>query len=695
MSDEFDLQTLIKQQVEESLQWKEENLDPLMEKATEYYMGEPYGDEREGRSQVRTREVRNAVAQALPSILRVFTASERVAEFRPRGPEDVELAKIQTEIVNYIFFEQNEGFLDLHAVLKDALVRKLGVLKTWWEERDRVEGSTHTGLTAQDLEILEADPTVDRVEILSETTARLPIPPSEENPEGGEADIPVYEARVFRILTEGRARLGAVPPEEMVWSPYAKKFDDCVMVGHVRDVTVSELLEMGAPREEVEDRVGRSPDLEDGMLQHARRIDGNANGLFDDAADPSMRSVRLSELYVRYDSDNDGIAELHKILAIGDDYWVWEDELVDEHPFSFFRVDPEPHTIIGLCTADDVMDLQHIISHVTRGMLDSLVAHLNPAMEVVESEVNMADALAQELGRVIRVRRPGQLREIVTPFVGGAALPVLEQLQSQVDARVGTNAMTDGLAPDALQSTTAAAVQATVEAARQRLELQTRILAETGMKDVFRKLLRLIVRHQDKPMVARIKGQFISIDPRHWDADKDVVVNVALGSGMVDQKISHLMAIASKQEEHLQQGSPLVDFASVRSTYASIAELMGFKNPDRFFKPFGPAEQQQFAAAQAENATPSDSEILERIEMAKIQARSQEKMAELQLKEAELQLRRLEIELQHQSNSRGMDIREATAAVDASLKQAKARVAAQMSQLQGLKMLSETRVGEG
>lgn len=681
------LRELIHRQVQESLDWKSEHLDPDMEEATDYYKGRPYGDEREGRSQVVTREVKNAAAQSMPSLMRVFTSSEYVAEFKPRGPEDVETAKLQTQTVQYVFFEDNDGFLTLHSAFKDALVRRIGFTKWYAEDRNKVLGSEHTGLNQAELDILEQDPEVDSIEVLDTRTETVPGPE-------GPVETEVFDIRCVRIETDVKIVVEAVPPEEMVWSPYAKDFYNCPMVGQVRDVPASELREMGVPEEILEERLGRSSDLEDNELARARRVDENEDALFETEADPSMRPVRFGELYVRYDADDDGIAELHKVLTVGDDYFVWEDELADEIPFALFEVDPEPHTIVGMSQADNIMDLQRIISHVTRGMLDSLTSHLNPAMEVVETEVNMKDAQNQELGRIIRVRRPGMMREVVTPFVGGAALPVLENLRNQVSERVGVSAVTEGLEPDALQSTTAAAVQATVDAGKQRLEMMARMLAETGMKRMFRGILRLLVKHQDKPMLIRLNGEFTAVDPRHWDADKDVVVNVALGSGLIDQKIGHLMQIAAKQEQHLQQGSPLVDFATIRATYARITELMGFRNPDAFFKPFGPQEQQQYAQQQAANQKPSDTEVLREIEMAKIQARSQEKAMEMQLKQAELKLKQLELMLQARTDNRELDLKTAIAQSDAALDRATAAVDAQMKQLQGLKLLSDTRVGE-
>ena len=683
------LQQLVARQVEDALSWKEAEVEPEMTKATDFYMGRPYGDEREGRSQLVTTEVREAVAQTMPSLIRVFTSSERVVEFKPTGAEDVKVAEQQTDVVNYIFLNENNGFRLLHSVFKDALVRKLGIMKWGWVVEEKVKGSEHTELTRAELELLQGEDDIT-VEVLEEYAIDVPEPdPQDPNPDTGER----FDIRLKRMEEKGRCKVEAVRPEEFVWTPDAKDQYDAVMVGHVRDVPASELISMGFDRKRVEKHLNSERLDGDNELARARRLDEGDDD-HDTVSDGSMQKVHFAEVFIQYDSDDDGIAEIHKVHAIGNSYEILEDEIVDHIPFALFQIDPEPHTLLGLSQADFVMDLQHIISHVTRGMLDSLVAHLNPAMEVVATEVNMGDAENQELGRMIRVRRPGMMREIVTPFVGGSALPVLEQLHGQVSNRVGVNAATDGLNADALQSTTAAGVGAVVEAGKQRVEMMARMLAETGMRDLFSGILRTIVQHQDEEMVVRLRNEYVRVDPRHWNADKDVLVNVALGTGMVDEKINRLMAIAQKQEAHLQQGSPLVDYVTLRNNYARIVELSGFRNADSFFKKFGEQEQQEYAQRQSESQKPSDTEVLEKIEMAKIQAKAQSDQQKMQIEMARLQLDREKLQMEMAMKGKDFQLKAVSAEVDKAFNSARLQLDAQNQQAQHIKMAADTRIGE-
>jgi hypothetical protein len=50
-------------------------------KAMQYYYGQPYGNEVEGRSQVVTTEVKDAVEGILPSLMAMFTASDEIVRF--------------------------------------------------------------------------------------------------------------------------------------------------------------------------------------------------------------------------------------------------------------------------------------------------------------------------------------------------------------------------------------------------------------------------------------------------------------------------------------------------------------------------------------------------------------------------------------------------------------------------------------
>ena len=273
-----------------------------------------------------------------------------------------------------------------------------------------------------------------------------------------------------------------------------------------------------------------------------------------------------------------------------------------------------------------------------RNMLDSLSLAIHPRVGVVEGQVNMDDVLNTEVGGVIRMRQAGAVQPFSIPFVGQAAFPMLGYLDEVRETRTGMSKASMGLDADALQSTTRAAVAATVSAAQQHLELIARIFSETGMRALFKGILKLVVENQDRARVVRLRNQWVPIDPRSWDANMDVEIDVALGGGTEEQKVAVLSSIAQKQEQILQTMGPqnqLVTPSQYRNTLVRIVQASGYKNADEFFS--NPAMMPP--PPQPPPPPPDPAMILAEVERQKI-------MADIQIKQAELELKRQQMLLE-------------------------------------------------
>jgi hypothetical protein len=153
--DDAELESIIGQDLTDAVSYIDSDLSPTRAKGTEYYRGDLFGNEVEGNSKVVAMEVRDTVSAMLPSLMRVFFNSENVVEFTPRGPEDVQAAQQATDYANYIFQNDNTGFLTTYAIFKDALVRKCGIAKFWWEDDEKVRIEEYTGLDEPTLEMLK------------------------------------------------------------------------------------------------------------------------------------------------------------------------------------------------------------------------------------------------------------------------------------------------------------------------------------------------------------------------------------------------------------------------------------------------------------------------------------------------------------------------------------------------------------
>jgi len=658
-----DLEATVGGELNDAVSFVDSELSPVRARAIQYYRGEPFGNEEEGRSQVVSTDVRDTITGIMPSLMKVFFGSKKIVNFVPRNPEDVAAAEQATDYINYIFTNDNNGFLICHSIFKDALRGALGVAKYVWEEKVEVKTEYYTGLDESGLSVLMSEPDVvgSAISSMDDPSYQAPMDPMTGQPmldpmTGEPMPAPqIYSIELKRETKNGRVRVEAVPPEEFLIDRRARSVEDATLVAHRRMMRVSDLVALGYDKEEVESQVGvyELDSNDEYIARNPYAQTYGPGGTQDD------KRVLYCEAYVRVDYDNDGISELRKICTVGPSYKMVMNEPCSHSPFAIFCPDPEPHALIGLSIFDMTADLQKIKSSIMRNMLDSLSLAIHPRVGVVEGQVNMDDVLNTEVGGVIRMRQAGAVQPFSIPFVGQAAFPMLGYLDEVRETRTGMSKASMGLDADALQSTTRAAVAATVSAAQQHLELIARIFSETGMRALFKGILKLVVENQDRARVVRLRNQWVPIDPRSWDANMDVEIDVALGGGTEEQKVAVLTAIAQKQEQILQTMGPqnqLVTPLQYRNTLVRIVQASGYKNADEFFS--NPAMMPP--PPQPPPPPPDPAMILAEVERQKIMADIQNKQAELELKrqqmlleddrardkqEAELMLRAYEIQL--------------------------------------------------
>lgn len=623
----MEFEAVLRAEYEAARDYIDNEVSPEREQAAKYYLGAPFGDEEEGRSAVVLTEVRDKVLAMLPSLVRVFTSGERVVEYAPRNEEDVAVAEQATDYVNYLLdADGNNAFKLIYECLKDGLLKKTGVLYWYWDEYYTTNEESYTGLTMDQAQTLRMDP---EVEILEEETEQA-LPEGLEDPalppdllaELQALAEPVVSMRIRRTKKNGKLCVECIPPEQLLISREATHEDDATLIGRRRLARVSELIEMGYDREVIERNAGQN----DPYLWNSEAIIRNP-GLeqpLADSPDMSQKFVLYFDGLLRYDSDGDGIAELHHVRAVGDPCEILDDEIVSDVNYAIFCPNPEPHAVIGQSVADETMDLQFIKSHIMRATLDSLANSIFPSLGVVEGAVEMDDALNTERGRIIRMKAPGMVQPLSEPFIGVQALGVMGYLDEIAAARTGITKQSQGLDADVLQSTTKAAVTATLSAAQERMEMIARIFAEMPLRRLFKGLLKTITRHQDKPRMARLRNQWIAVDPRTWNGDMDVIVTVGLGRGDEMQKMAFMGQVAQKQEQLLSTlglGNPLCGVDQLRNTYAEMLRIAGYKDASRFFRPIDPQTAQQLAQQQSEGKQPQQDPavLLAQVEAQKIQ----------------------------------------------------------------------------
>ena len=597
-------------------------------KAQRYYDGKVDIGEEEGRSRVVSTKIRDKIRAIKPSLMRVFLSTDKPVEFAPMGPEDAQFAEQATKYVNYKFNTLG-GYKVLSDVFADSLLKKCGVVKCYWNVEKKSETYDHQDLPDEEFSLIVND---DRVEVIEHN----PSVTVETDEMGMQFERTTHDVKISVTDEYGDLVIESLPPEEFFISSDATSIDDAYAVVHKREVRVGDLVAMGYDFEVVSELTGNDTD----NFMDVERFE-RQNYSFDDdeePLDPTMRKVIVSEVYMKIDVDGTGVPTMHKILLGGG-----SDELLDfepwgDVPFAVFQHDPEAHTWVGNSLADILFSEQDAATAMLRGVLDNVALTNNPRTEIVEGMVNIDDFLNNEIGGVVRTKTAGAINQLTVPFVAGQTLSAVEYFDAQIDHKTGVSAASSGLDPNALSNTTATAVNATVQGAASQIETMARNLAEGGVTQLFKLMMKLTIENCDKiEMMAVAGNDFMPVDPRSWNKEMDVTVNVGLGTGREGERLGALQKALDMQVQIFQNygvGNGLVGMTEIRNTLADMLALGGLRNIDRYFKPMSAEQemqmQQQQQAQQGEPPMDQAQAFLQ-AEQLKAQAKSQTDMARIQI----------------------------------------------------------------
>jgi hypothetical protein len=598
-------------------------------KAQRYYDGEVDLGYEDGRSKVVATKVRDTVRAVKPSLMRIFLSTAKPVEYVPHGPEDVAMAEQATEFMHHEFTRLN-GYRVMNDAFQDALIKKQGIVKAYWMTYPEAEIYTYSDLSDDEYTYLVDDDEVTVIEHSTEMSVSIDV-------QGMEVEMPVHTVKLSRQQEKGELCIESVPPEEFFVDRDARNLKDAYLVAHRTEMRAGDLIAMGFDPDDVLnlDSLESGSEMTEAEVFERRGYDMDTSD--NDEQDPAMKNVTVTEAYMRIDVDGTGIPVLHKLTCGGSAYELLDFEPCDEIPFAKFEIDPEPHTFYGRSLAEIVMDDQDAATSVLRSILDNVAMTNNPRLGIVEGAVNIDDVLNNEIGAIVRMRQPGAVQELSVPFTAGQTLGALTYLDGLVETKTGVSRASMGLDPAAMQSTTKAAVQATVQSAAGQVEVMVRNLAD-GMRDLFGIMLRLMNKNVDEEQMMRMNGMFVPVDPRVWDSSFDVTINVGLGTGREEEKMMALAQALQMQTMVYQTYGPqngLVSLTNIRNTLADQLAATGIRNADRYFAPITPEieaqmlqMQQQAQEAQGQPADPNAAFL--QAEQMKVQGKMQSDQMKMQ-----------------------------------------------------------------
>lgn len=606
--------------------WANSDLAEQQSEALDYYYGKPFGDEEDGFSSVVTRDTLKTVEGIMPSLMKVFASGDTFVEFEPTGAEDENAAQQATDYLNYVFDKRCDGFNVLYTWFKDALLMKNGLVEVSWQQDEYCDIENFTGIEEIEVQALEED---ENLEIVKK--------------EVNEEDPNLYDVTVRRDDYRGKPVVDNIPSSEFRIKARSKSLKDATFVARVQEVSIGSLVDAGYSREDV--REGHRSVLMNSEVENSR---------FDDVEEPIDFSndtvVEYIKAWVRVFDEDEEKMKLMEVHMVGN--VVLDKEEVGHLPIINLSPIMMPHKFTGVSIADLVKDIQEIRSKMWRHTLDNLALSNAGRYAAVENQVNLQDLIDNRIGGIVREKVQGAVRQLPVPQLGQATFPFLNELDKEREDRVGVSRMTQGLDPSALTSNTAAtAVNQVMTAAQEKIQLIARIFAETGVKELFLQLYRLIRTNNSEVDIVKLRGQYVPVAPYDWKDRFDMAVTVGLGNQNKDQQLMHLNNIATMLRGVGEtQGGYLIKPEHIHALASEFIKNAGYRNPSRFIgdprqiEPPEPQPSPDMIAAQGESQKDMADAQLKQVQAQAQQAEAQMKQSEFQLKLETLKFEREKFE---------------------------------------------------
>lgn len=624
---EDELLSLVRDEIKGSIGYSDGDLSHERQQMQRYYHAELPERQSNGNSSYVSQDVYDAVEGLKAVLLETFSAGTDVVQFSPQGPEDVETATVCTTYTNYIIHRQNDGFGVYRDVIHDGLMARNGIAKVYWDNAiDSVE-EDFEGLTADELDMLAADPTVDTIRNLNE----------------GEDGY--MSGTIVKTVDKSQVRIDIVPPEEFIINPMSTSIDDG-FVAHRRTMRKADLIAMGFDPDVVEQIASDEDPLGENYDEtYYRHEQTGPQKLTPDEhhRQEQMKQVVVYESYVEADMEGDGEPRLYKVMSAGNTMLDLEE--VDRRPFIVFTPIPVPHAFHGENFAYKIMPTQNARTALMRSILDHASVTTNPRYLVQKGALqNPRELLDNRLGGIVNVTRP----DGVTPLLQNALNPfvfqTIQQLEEDAENTSGISKLSQGLNKDAVsKQNSAAMVENLVNLSQQRSKIIARNFANNFLRPLFLEVYRLAIENERYEKIVAVAGNYVQINPRDWAERRDVEVSFRLGYGEQEREAQKYQALHAM----LSQDPGIQPFYTPQNRYAMVRNAllnMGIKDVDTYLTP----------PEQVQPPQPSEAE----------QMQMQITMKQLELEERKVALQEQEAQTRAQIEAEKLEIDRARAEVD-------------------------------
>ena len=566
----------IKREIERADHYYEEEIEPDVIKRHKIYESDAkyYKDKfphLTNISDVTASDFHDTVEWAIPSLIKVFFGNEDICKLQGVNSEqDEKAAAAHSELIKYQLERCNDGFLIFYDWIKNSLIDNLGIVKCYWERESTVE-SKQLVMSPQELMNIQMNPNINVLSVEQVTPEILNV-----------------EYEETTNITKNQPKLEVIPPSEFRFSPEAKSLEDIGFVAHRKIVKLDYLRRR--EREGVFQNIDKLLEDEgsDGSIQRTNYETDLNPRAFDKINDAGIEDAKkeflLYECYVKTDINNDGILEDLIVTMVGNTIVRLEENTMGRHPF--FVISPIRDTLRlfprrGI--ADLVGELQDLNTAFLKQIIYNIAVNNNKQAFVnIDTLIDPNEFIDGKKA----VRVSGNPREAVmwTPIeqLQPQVFQFLEYMNTMKENRTGITRYNQGMDANSLNKT-ATGITQIMNASNQRLELIARIFAETGIKQLFRHMIKMNQMYITETTFIRITDKPKPIYPEDLEGTIDITVNVGVVAGNKQQQAQAMQLLLGMYPQLLQVGLAAPEHISY--AFGRLVESLGYKNVSDFIFP--------------------------------------------------------------------------------------------------------------
>lgn len=545
--------------------------------AYDYYFQRPRGDEVPGRSTVVSGDVSSMVEGNLAEMVEPLTG-KRIAEFCAYDQQDVEQAQCESDCVHEMLFKRQNGFVEVTAAVKDALLLRNCIVKIYVDERTHKQNVRRTNV----------DPLVV-LDVLEQI---------------GETDVHTYDEETGTLsatVTKKTRKFSveAIAPENFLFPKdwHRQDLHGIPFCAERHVETRSTLIERGFP-----------PDKVKAIRRYGNPYRAAADSRLPRSVSPtslpidkSQELVEWYECYIMLD-DGTGAATLH-CISISDKDILEDDEDVNAICYATGVAIINPHTFMGISLYDKLKSTQDSTTALERALMDNLNATNKNRTMHLDGVADEDDITDGRINGSIRVK-PGVVPDVrmavaafQVPDTSGNILANLQHMRTvrsemggaALDMATGTMQLNDRLGSQGLDRA--------YSVMESHARFMMRMIANTLIRSMYLIAHETLRTQWQGPINFQRGKEWIQQDPSKWRVRDSVNMNLGVPAGERARISQVFEKVMEKQAVMAERGMEdiLVDAPSYHAAFMEWLRINDIPNPERFMlDPRSPSSQQAF-----------------------------------------------------------------------------------------------------